>query len=102
MMENERAERSSLGRKIDPIKARVDLLIRKKLGRKNEEYKRKRRSPLDTIEYYDYDDNEEQEERDALINESDNEDNKLSFKAKIKRGKSVIKQITICNNKKNL
>lgn len=91
-MENERAERSSLRRKIDPVKAKVNLLIKKKLERKKEErYRRKRRSALDTIEYYDYDD-EEQEERDAPVNERqiNNEDDKL-FKdeAKTKRGKNL-------------
>lgn len=88
-MENERAERSSLGRKIDPVKAKVNLLIKKKLERKKEEkYRRKRRSALDTVEYYDYDDDDEEHERDAPANEINNEDDKL-FKdeAKTKRGR---------------
>lgn len=86
-------ERPSLRRKIDPVKAKVNLLIRKKLERKKEEkYKRKRRSALDTIEYYDYDDDDEEQVRDAPVNEPriNNEDDKL-FKdeAKTKRGKNL-------------
>lgn len=93
MIENERAERSSLRRKIDPVKAKVNLLIKKKLERKKEErYRRKRRSALDTIEYYDYDDDDEEQVRDAPVNEPqiNNEDDKL-FKneAKTKRGKNL-------------
>lgn len=91
MIENERAERSSLRRKIDPVKAKVNLLIKKKLEKKKEEkYRRKRHSALDTIEYYDYDDDEEQE-RDAPVNErqTNNEDDKpFKDEAKTKRGKN--------------
>lgn len=102
MTENERAERSSLGRKIDPVKAKVNLLIKKKLERKKEErYKRKRRSALDTIEYYDYDDNDEEQVRDAPVNEPriNNGDDKL-FKdeAKTKRGKNLE---SVTTNRKN-
>lgn len=59
---------------------------------------------LDTLEYYDYDDNEEQK-RDAPINEQEtqNKHNKLSFNAKIrKRGKNVSKikfTLKTCNHK---
>lgn len=69
------------------------MLIKQKLDKKHKDnsiYRRKRHSMLDMVEYYDYDDDEEQE-RDAPINEQEtqNRDNKLSINAKIKRGKNV-------------
>ncbi|CAL1680491.1 unnamed protein product [Lasius platythorax] len=71
MEESERGGRA-LSR-IDPVKAKVNMLIKQKLEKKNKnkdsDYRRKRRSMLDMIEYYDYDDNNEEQERDASINE---------------------------------
>lgn len=91
-MENKREEQSSFRQQIDPIKAKVDMLIKQKLDKKHKDSSiyRTKRHMFDMIEYYDYDDDEEQE-RDAPINEQEtqNKDNKLSINAKIKRGKNV-------------
>lgn len=100
-MENKREEQSLFRQKIDPIKAKVDMLIKQKLDKKHKDssiYRTKRHSMLDMIEYYDYDGDEEQE-RDAPINEQEtqNEDNKLSINAKIKRGKNVSIKFTLKN-----
>lgn len=109
LMENKRKrERQSSSRQeIDPIRAKVNMLIKQKLDKKHKgssTYREKRHSILDMIEYYDYDDNEEQE-HDAPINEQEtqNKDNKLPFNSKIrKRGKNVSKIkliLKICNQK---
>lgn len=91
-MESKREGQSSF-RQIDPIRAKVDMLIKQKLDKKHKDsiYRKKRHSML--VEYYDYDDDEEQK-REAPINEEETQykDNKLSFNAKIrKRGKNVSK-----------
>lgn len=106
-MESKRDGQSSL-RKIDPIRAKVDMLIKQKLDKKHKDsstYRKKRHSMLDMVEYYDYDDNED-EEHDAPINEQEaqNKDNELSFNAKIrKRGKNVSKiKFTLTHVTKNL
>lgn len=92
-MESKREGLSSF-KQIDPIKAKVDMLIKQKLDKKHKDsstYRKKRHSMLDMVEYYDYDDNEEQE-HDAPINEQETQDkdNELSFNPK-KRGKNVSK-----------
>ncbi|XP_018338030.1 PREDICTED: uncharacterized protein LOC108746039 [Trachymyrmex septentrionalis] len=94
-MERNKEEQSSFRQQIDPV--RTDMLIKQKLDKKRHKdsrnYRRKRHSMLDMVEYYDYDDNEEQK-RDATINEQEavNKDNKFSINAKIKRaGKSSYK-----------
>lgn len=108
-MENKRERQFSSRQRIDPIRAKVDMLIKQKLDKKHRDssaYREKRHSMLDMIEYYDYDDNEEQE-HDAPINEQEaqNKDNKLPFDAKMrKRGKNVSKikfTLKICNQKHN-
>lgn len=92
-MESKREEKSSF-RQIDPVRAKVDMLIKQKLEKKHKDnsiYRRKRHSMLNMVEYYDYDDDEEQE-HDAPINEQEtqNKDTDLLFNAKIrKRGKNV-------------
>lgn len=94
------SEREDLSRqRIDPVKAKVDMLIKQKLEKKNKDkggdYRRKRRSMLDMIEYYDYADNNEQQERDAPIKEQEirNKNDKLLIKdersKEIKRGKNI-------------
>lgn len=95
-MESEREGQPSSRKRINPVKAKVDILIKQKLKKKNKDkggdYTRKRRSMLDMIEYYDYDDNEERE-RDAPINERDtgNKNNELfkDERSEIKRGKNI-------------
>lgn len=95
-MESKIDGQSSFRQQIDPIRAKVDMLIKQKLDKKHKgssSYRKKRHSMLDKVEYYDYDDDEEQD-RDAPINEQEtqNKDNVLSFNAKIrKRGKNVSK-----------
>jgi len=96
-MESKRERQSSFRKQIDPIRAKVDMLIKQKLEKKHKDdiYRKKRHSMLDMVEYYDYDDEEEQE-HDAPINEQEDlsqyKDNKLLFNAKIrKRGKNVSK-----------
>lgn len=89
-----REEQSSFRQQIDPVRAKVDMLIKQKLDKKKHKDsrndRRKRHSMLDMVEYYDYDDDEEQE-RDPSLNEQEavNKDNKFSINAKIKRGKNV-------------
>lgn len=99
MEESERGGRA-LSR-IDPVKAKVNMLIKQKLEKKNKnkdsDYRRKRRSMLDMIEYYDYDDNNEEQERDASINEQGirNKNDEFSIKderSEIKRGKTIYKR----------
>jgi len=90
-MENARGERSSARQQINPVKAKVDMLIKEKLDKNNKKcsnYNKRKKRMSDMIEYYDYEDDEGQR-RDALINER--EINKFSTddKAKIKRGKNV-------------
>lgn len=105
-MESKREKLSSFRQKIDPVRAKVDMLIKQKLDKKHKDSSRyrKKRHMLDTLVYYDYDDNEEQK-RDAPINEQEtqNKNNKLSFNAKIrKRGKNVSKikfTLKTCNHK---
>lgn len=89
-------ERPSSRRTFDPIKARVNMLIKQRLDKKNKHrnnsnrYKRKKRDTLNMMEYYDYDDDGEQE-RDVPVNEQkikikgDEFSNKND--AKMKRGK---------------
>ncbi|KYN12983.1 hypothetical protein ALC57_14829 [Trachymyrmex cornetzi] len=96
-VERNKEGQSSFRQQIDPVRAKVDMLIKQKLDKKKDKdsrnYRRKRHSMLDMVEYYDYDDDEEQE-RDAPINEQGavNKDNKFSINAKIKRaGKSSCK-----------
>lgn len=96
-MESERE--GSSRQRIDPVKAKVDMLIKQKLEKKNKDksgdYRRKRRSMLDMIEYYDYEDNNEEQERDAPIKEQKirNKNDKLLIKdetsKEIKRGKNI-------------
>lgn len=96
-MESER--KGSSRQRIDPVKAKVDLLIKQKLEKKNKDkggdYRRKRRSMLDMIEYYDYDDNNEEQERDVPIKEQEirNKNDELLIKdersKEIKRGKNI-------------
>lgn len=73
------------------------MLIKQKLEKRNkdrdDDYRRKKRSMLDMMEYYDYDDNEEQE-RDVPINEQEtqNKNDELVIKnesLEIKRGKII-------------
>lgn len=96
-MESERE--GSSRQRIDLVKAKVDMLIKQKLEKKNKDkggdYRRKRRSMLDMIEYYDYDDNNEEQERDAPIKEQEirNKNDELLIKderpKEIKRGKNI-------------
>jgi len=96
-MESERE--GSSRQRIDLVKAKVDMLIKQKLEKKNKDkggdYRRKRRSMLDMIEYYDYDDNNEKQERDAPIKEQEirNKNDELLIKderpKEIKRGKNI-------------
>ncbi|RLU27390.1 hypothetical protein DMN91_001194 [Ooceraea biroi] len=97
IVEDERDESSS-SRKFDPIKARVNMLIKQKLEKKSknkdsDSYKRRKRDMLNMIEYYNYDGDEEQE-RNAPVNEQESKikDDEFSNKdnAKIKRGKRNI------------
>ncbi|RLU26653.1 hypothetical protein DMN91_000450 [Ooceraea biroi] len=92
IVEDERDESSS-SRKFDPIKARVNMLIKQKLEKKSknkdsDSYKRRKRDMLNMIEYYNYDGDEEQE-RNAPVNEQESKikDDEFSNKdnAKIKR-----------------
>lgn len=89
-MESERGERASARQQMNPMKTKVDILIKEKLNKNNKKCSncKRRKRMLDMIEYYDYEDGEGQE-RDAPINER--EINKLSIddKAKTKRGKNV-------------
>lgn len=96
-MESERE--GSSRQRIDPdVKAKVDMLIKQKLEKKNKDkggdYRRKRRSMLDMIEYYDYDDNNEEQERHPPIKEQEieNKNDELLIKERrskeIKRGKN--------------
>jgi len=93
-MESKKGGQSSFRQQIDPIKAKVDILIKQKLDKKHKDsniYRRKRNNMLDMIEYYDYD-----EEGDALNEQkTQNKDNKLSINAKIKRGKNVSIKFTL-------
>lgn len=87
--ESERDARALAGRRVNPVKAKVDLLIKQKLDKKSEGgYKRGKRNNLDTIEYYDYDGDEEQETRGAMVNEIKNGDAGflVDDQAKLKRG----------------
>lgn len=94
-MESERE--GSSRQRIDPVKAKVDMLIKQKLEKKKDKGgdRRKRRSMLDMIEYYDYEDNNEEQERDAPIKEQKirNKNDKLLIKdetsKEIKRGKNI-------------
>ncbi|KAG5315389.1 MOS1T transposase, partial [Pseudoatta argentina] len=88
-------EESSFRQQINPVRAKVNMLIKQRLDKKKHKdsrnYRRKRHNMLDMVEYYDYD---EEQERDAPINEQEavNKDNKFSINAKIKRaGKSSCK-----------
>lgn len=101
MEESERGGRALSRQRIDPVKAKVNMLIKQKLEKKNKnkDYRRKRRSMLDMIEYYDYDDNNEEQERDASINEQGirNKNDEFSIKdfderSEIKRGKTIYKR----------
>ncbi|XP_029172663.1 uncharacterized protein LOC114941734 [Nylanderia fulva] len=92
-MESEREGRALSRQRIDPVKATVDMLIKEKLERKNKskdaDYTRKRRSMLGMIEYYDYDDNDE--ENDAMNEQGiRNKDDQLP----IKDDRSEIKRAT--------
>ncbi|XP_011873599.1 PREDICTED: uncharacterized protein LOC105565207 [Vollenhovia emeryi] len=93
-MESKRGGQSSLRQQIDPIRAKVDMLIKQKLNKKHKDrgvYRKKRHSML--VEYYDYDDDEEQES-DAPINQQETRNkDKLSLYAKIRKrdGKSPSK-----------
>lgn len=79
------------------MRARVDMLIKQRLdmkGKGSGGYNREKRNTLNTIEYYDYDgDEEERGTRDAPLNEQrvENNDNRLTAEdaAKIKRGKNM-------------
>jgi hypothetical protein len=65
---------------IDPVKAKVNILIKEKLDkkRKHKEYDRRRkRNILNMIEYYEYNGNDEQE-RDANEQEMRIKDDKIS------------------------
>jgi len=95
-MESKKGGQSSFRQRIDPIKAKVDILIKQKLDKKHKgsnSYRRKRNNMLDMIEYYDYD--EEQEGNALNEQETQNKDNKLSINAKIKRGKNVSIKFTL-------
>ncbi|XP_036139141.1 putative uncharacterized protein DDB_G0282499 [Monomorium pharaonis] len=86
---SKREGQSSFRQQVDPVRAKVDMLIKQKLDKKHKDnsiYRRKRHSMLNMIEYYDYNDDEEQK-RDVPINEQEiqNKDNKLSISTKIKR-----------------
>ncbi|XP_018393704.1 PREDICTED: uncharacterized protein PF11_0213-like [Cyphomyrmex costatus] len=90
-----RKGQSSFRQQIDPVRTKVDMLIKQKLDKKKHKdsrnYRRKRHNMLDMVEYYDYDDDEE---GDVPINEQEavNKDNTFSINAKIKRaGKSSCK-----------
>lgn len=93
IMENDREGRSMSDRKIDPVKAKVDMLIKQRLDTKRrDDYGREKRNTLNMIAYYDYDGDEEQEMPEAPVNEQkvgSLRDDKLSIedKTKIKRGK---------------
>lgn len=109
-MERKREGQSSSRQQIDPIRAKVDMLIKRKLDKKHRDSsisRKKRHSTLDMVEYYDYDDDDEKQEHDGPINEQEtqNRDNKLSFNAKIrKRGKNVSEikfTLETCNQKRN-
>ncbi|XP_071582144.1 uncharacterized protein [Temnothorax nylanderi] len=97
--ESKREGQSSSRQQIDPIRAKVDMLIKRKLDKKHRDSsisRKKRHSMLDMVEYYDYDDDDDEEqEHDTPINEQEtqNRDNKLSFNAKIRKrdGKSPSK-----------
>lgn len=87
-------EREGSRREFDPIKAKVNMMIKQRLDKKNkskDSNRRRKRDTLNMIEYYDYDYDEEQE-RDAPVNEQEIKDNEFSSKdnAKIKRGKHKI------------
>ncbi|XP_032671955.1 arginine/serine-rich protein PNISR-like [Odontomachus brunneus] len=105
--ENEREARASTDRRrINPVKAKVDLLIKQKLGKKSKYDRREKRDTLDTIEYYDYDGDEEREAHDTLVNERGvkNRDAELLVddKATIKRdGKAQICRPGELGKKKN-
>lgn len=97
-MESERKGRISSRHRIDPVRAKIDMLIKQKLEKKNKnkdaDYRRKKRSMLDMIEYYDYDDNNEEQERDAQINEQGIQDKNDEFLiedeiSEMKRGKII-------------
>lgn len=82
-MESERKGLISSRHRIDPVRAKIDMLIKQKLEKKNKnkdaDYRRKKRSMLDMIEYYDYDDNNEEQERDAQINKQGIQDKNDEF-----------------------
>lgn len=91
-MESKRKVPSSFKQKINSVRAKVDMLIKQKLDKKHKGSstdRKKRHSMLDMVQYYDYDD--VQQERDVPINgqETQNKENKVSINAKIKRGKNV-------------
>ncbi|XP_011698894.1 PREDICTED: uncharacterized protein LOC105456502 isoform X2 [Wasmannia auropunctata] len=86
-VESKREGQSLFSKQIDPVRAKVDMMIKQKLGKKRKgssTYRTKRHNTLDVVEYYDYD---EEQERDAPINEQEvqNKDNELLINAKIKR-----------------
>jgi len=85
-MESKKERQSSFRQQIDPIKAKVDILIKQKLDKKHKDsniYRRKRN-------------NDEEQEGDASNEqETQNKDNKLSINAKIKRGKNVSIKFTL-------
>lgn len=96
----ESGREGSSRQRIDPVRAKVDMLIKQKLEKKSKDkgsnYKRKRRSMFDMIEYYDYDDNKSvEQERDAPINEQRirNKNDELTVRdersKEIKRGKDM-------------
>ncbi|XP_053976481.1 uncharacterized protein LOC128875139 [Hylaeus volcanicus] len=61
----QRKQRSPQSGRRNPVKAKLNVMIKEKLDKKKSErrYKRKRRNPVDIIQYYDYDsDNQEQDD----------------------------------------
>lgn len=89
-MESDRESRSMSGRRIDPVRIKVDILIKQKLDtKKKDAYRRKKRDALDMIAYYDYDGDEEQDM--SEVNELKNKYDgfPIDDKAKIKRGEGV-------------
>ncbi|XP_025154069.1 uncharacterized protein LOC112588418 [Harpegnathos saltator] len=104
MEEGEGEDRASAGRRIDPVKAKVDMLIKRRLDKKGGDYRRRlqKRTALDTIEYYDYDGDEEQETRDALADERADAGLSPDDKTKIKRdGKVQVCRLGELGKKKN-
>ncbi|XP_043262815.1 uncharacterized protein LOC122403384 [Colletes gigas] len=72
----QRKQRSPQTGRANPVKAKLNVLIKEKLDKKKKSerrYKRKRRNPVDIIQYYDYDNDVQEQDGDPLSAVSEEE-----------------------------